>query len=439
MFNITIGPLDFILLLAFIALVWIAHAMPSKNSINEEERALKVLFRKALLYKIFFSFLFCVIIVYLYGGVGDSISFFAESQEARHEVASGNLGFLEYLQFGEEDFMAQGWYQHGAPSGAFLEKISFLLSYPGCGSYLLTSALFAYFSFFGVWKLYTTFIKFFPDNKRLLQFGILFFPSVCFYSSGIFKDTISFSALGWFVYALYEISYGSSKKIKTWVVFFISGYLIYKVRSFVVYSLGLSILIMAYTNVLNVYAVGKTKYIFHFLFLSVSFALFFNFYEYLEEELLSSFLDEIISSKNLYDSIGGGSNYNLINAESFTLAALLKVLPLAIFTTLFRPFLWESNSLLMLISSLENAILFFYFVNVLVKNGFKKIYFNLSHNILLIFCIVFVLIFSGLVSIYTSNFGTLIRYRISVIPLFVFIIVCAKSKSVNQKTTPVLT
>lgn len=433
MYNISIYWYDFVLAFIFA----ITSVLLLKIFYKPDKNLSKVFFR-ALYYKYFFSLLFCLIIVFLYGAVGDSISFFAESIEARNEVETGQLGFLEYLNFKSEDFRDHGWYNHGAPSGAFLEKISFLLSYPGLKSFLLTSLLFAFVSFFGVWKLYVTTLKIFPYNSKILQLGILFFPSVCFYSSGIFKDTISFSALGWFVYALYELSNGSFKKLKYWIIFSISLYMIYVVRSYVFYSIVLSLVFMLYVRMLNTRKLVKFKHFLNFTFLLTVAILFFVFYSFIEQELLGDFISEILSNKVLYDSVGGGSNYDIISGESFTLSDLIKTIPIAIFTTLFRPFLWESNSPLMMVSSLENTMLLIYFIYTVFKYGLKNFKYNMKHDVLTPFVLVYVIAFSGLVSIYTSNFGTLTRYRISAMPLLIIIIVSIQLKTVIQpsKTKP---
>lgn len=423
MYDISIYWYDFVLAFIFA----ITSVMLLKMFYKPDETVSKVFFR-ALYFKYFFSILFCLIIVFVYGGVGDSISFFAESLLARDEVASGQLGFFEYLKFTESDFMDRQWYNHGAPSGAFLEKISFILSYPGCKSFLLTSLLFAFVAFFGVWKLYITTVKIFPDKAKILGLGILFFPSVCFYSSGIFKDTVSFSALGWFVFALYELSTKSSKNVKNWIICSLSLYIIYIVRSYVFYSIVLSLVFMIYERMLNSRKLVKMKLFLNFSFIVLVISLFYSFYSFIEQELLADFISEIASNKVLYDSVGGGSNYNIISGESFALSDLIKTLPISIFTTLFRPFLWESNSALMIISSLENTILFIYFISTLFKKGIVNFRYNMKNDILLPFFLMYVIAFSGLVSIYTSNFGTLIRYRISAMPLLIFIIVSIQLK-----------
>lgn len=50
----------------------------------------------------------------------------------------------------------------------------------GAGSFIVTTMLFAYASYTGIWKLYQLFILEFPDLKTEMAIAILFIPSVFF-------------------------------------------------------------------------------------------------------------------------------------------------------------------------------------------------------------------------------------------------------------------
>lgn len=418
MYNVTISGIDW-----FLAFVFILFSLLIVKLFYKGEKENKLVFIKGLMAKYFFSILFCLIIVYVYSGVGDSISFFAESIEAKKLVSSGQLGFFQYLNFGEEDFADYDWPNHGSPSGAIVEKISFLLSYIGNDSFLIVSLWFAFIFYFGVFKFYVTVSKIFPSNQKLLQFGILFFPSVCFYSSGIFKDTIGYAALGWVIYALYNLALHKQKKIYILFIFTFWLYTLYEVRAYIFYAVLLALVYLLYVKLLNSPNIHKYKWVFNLVFVLSFGTLFYQFYNVIEAEVASSFIKEILSNKNLYESIGGGSNFTLISGETITLADLIKVFPLAIFTTLFRPFIWESNSALMLFSSLENTIVLVLFLIALSKYGLKNYIYNIRTSPLDAFLLMYILAFSGLVSIYTPNFGSLIRYRISAMPMLIIIII----------------
>jgi hypothetical protein len=432
MYNVGISALDWLLAILFIVLSLTLSKLFFKGSQEDSS-----IFIKGLLVKYFFSMLFCVVIVYVYGGVGDSISFFAESLEARELVSNGQLEFLRYLKFNEDDFAEYGWPNHGSPSGAVVEKLSFLLSYIGNKSFLLVSLWFALIFYSGVWKFYTVAAKIYPNRKKIIQFGILFFPSVCFYSSGIFKDTIGYSALGWAIYLLYNLLIYNGKSAWKYIAFGFWLYILYVVRAYIFYSLTLALLYMLFIKTVNYPKFKRYKLLWVVGFLVIIVSIFFQFYAVIEEELASTFIKEILSNKNLYESIGGGSNFTLISGESITLFDLIRVFPLAIFTTLFRPFLWESASALMLFSSLENTIVLVLFVFALFKSGFKNFIYNLRTSPLDAFLLMYVIVFSGLVSIYTPNFGSLIRYRISAMPMLVLIIISIQTDFRANKTSSI--
>ncbi|MDB5251271.1 MAG: hypothetical protein JWP27_440, partial [Flaviaesturariibacter sp.] len=71
--------------------------------------------------------------------------------------------------------------------------------------YLPTAILFAYFSFTGVWAMYTTFSRLYPNIAKKLAVAFLFIPSVVVWGSSIFKDTICLFSLGWMTYSLFRM------------------------------------------------------------------------------------------------------------------------------------------------------------------------------------------------------------------------------------------
>jgi len=60
-----------------------------------------------------------------------------------------------------------------------------------------TVMLLALVSFGGVWRMYQIFIMEFPKLERPLAYTFFFLPSVFFWGSGILKDSITLSALGY--------------------------------------------------------------------------------------------------------------------------------------------------------------------------------------------------------------------------------------------------
>jgi hypothetical protein len=116
-----------------------------------------------------------------------------------------------------------------------------------------------------------------------------------------------------------------------------------------------------------------------------------------------------------YSGKDAGSGYSLGELDG-TFSGMLKLAPQAINVSLFRPYLWEVNNVLMLLSALESLALTFFILLIIFK---KKLWtFRAFNNPDVFFCIVFAVVFAFAVGVSTYNFGTLARYKIPLLPFF---------------------
>jgi hypothetical protein len=100
------------------------------------------------------------------------------------------------------------------------------------------------------------------------------------------------------------------------------------------------------------------------------------------------------------------------------LSNLLSLAPIAIFTALFRPFIWEIGSPTMVISAVENVALILFVFLLLIRTNPIKIIKLLTKHPFLLFCILFSTFFAFGVGIAGTNFGALVRYKIPMMPFF---------------------
>ena len=91
------------------------------------------------------------------------------------------------------------------PESFFVVRIAAALGFLCFNTYLVISMFLATISFIGTWALYKVFIDLYPTLHREMAIAILFLPSVFFWGSGLFKDTLTFAALGMLTYSLYQI------------------------------------------------------------------------------------------------------------------------------------------------------------------------------------------------------------------------------------------
>ncbi|MEL6561543.1 MAG: hypothetical protein AAFQ94_25365, partial [Bacteroidota bacterium] len=97
----------------------------------------------------------------------------------------------------------------------------------------------------------------------------------------------------------------------------------------------------------------------------------------------------------------------------------LRLAPAAIYTSLFRPFLWEVRNIVMLLSAFENFLILLFTLLVIFKKGPRLVFATIMKDPSLQFILLFSLIFGFAVGITSYNFGTLVRYKIPLLPFYI--------------------
>ena len=108
---------------------------------------------------------------------------------------------------------------------------------------------------------------------------------------------------------------------------------------------------------------------------------------------------------------GGDGGYD-IGLPDGTWQSMVKLMPAAINVSLFRPYIWEVRNPLMLLSAIESTIILFLAIRVFRKRKWKQ----KLKDPFLVFCLGFTLLFAFAVGVSTFNFGTLMRYKIPMMP-----------------------
>ncbi|AMJ64779.1 hypothetical protein [Hymenobacter sp. PAMC 26628] len=112
-----------------------------------------------------------------------------------------------------------------------------------------------------------------------------------------------------------------------------------------------------------------------------------------------------------------GSAYNL-GAQDGTIGGMVKLAPQAIFTALFRPMIFEARNPIMLLSALEAGFFLIFTLRIFWRTGVVATIKFVATTPVLVMCFVFSLIFAASVAIISANFGTLVRYKIPMIPFY---------------------
>ena len=111
-------------------------------------------------------------------------------------------------------------------------KILALLNFLSGGNYYINSIFFNTFSFIGTAALAKVFLHISNRNKMAVITGCFLIPTTLYFSSGIHKDLVVFTMLGFYVYALFFLL-KKSFDFKRFILFIISALLLLLMRNIV--------------------------------------------------------------------------------------------------------------------------------------------------------------------------------------------------------------
>ena len=127
----------------------------------------------------------------------------------------------------------------------------------------------------------------------------------------------------------------------------------------------------------------------------------------------------------------GDKKYDLGKVE-FTSVGLLKVMPLAIITGIYRPFIWEALSPTLILNGIESVIFLYFTFLFFRKKALKKWALIRSHEFL-IFCLLFILIIGFMTGMTSILYGVLVRLRAPLLPFLFILLTMDMTKMLKTK------
>lgn len=126
----------------------------------------------------------------------------------------------------------------------------------------------------------------------------------------------------------------------------------------------------------------------------------------------------------------GGSNFYLEGRDAPVdespqdgLLSQVAIMPVALGTALFRPFIFESFSAMQFLNSIEMTWLTWMFIQLVRRNSWADLVRRVTANPALMFCLAFIVVLGLGTGLSTANLGTLSRYRAPMMPFFLLLLV----------------
>jgi hypothetical protein len=380
------------------------------------------------LYVKFGGAIFIALIYQFYYGGGDTFNFYRHSQVINSALDDSISNWLDLLFRKSPDVNPQ-LYKYTSQLEWYNDQSSYLVAVIGAifglfngTSYIPIALLFAYFSFTGVWAMYRSFVNLYPKLSKELAIAFLFIPSTFVWGSAMFKDTVCMFGLGWMTYTTFRIFVNRDLSVRNLLMLGISFYLIGVVKLYILIAFlpALSLwLLLSYSHKIRLVSI---RWLVNILFVAITVGGFFFLSKRFATEMDKYSLQNVASTAAetrgwiAYSSGDEGSAYDLGQFDP-SLVGMLTKFPQAVVVTLFRPFIWESKKIIVLLSGLE-ALLFLYFTLKVIAKRKTRIFSMIIRDPNLSFCLVFSIIFAFAVGISSYNFGALSRYKIPCMPFY---------------------
>ncbi len=421
------GYTDFILFpfyLAFFAFIF------SRLRKNYKDPLLKKYHKQGFWIKIIGCIAFTIFNAYI--SPGDSTGLYhQEGVNIYHliqkDFSNINLLFSEGKNFDESllrDPGNAGYFK--SPNNFLVTKIVAMFCFVTFGKYMIINLFFALIAFTGAWKLFLFFYEQYPQLHKKFAIAILWLPTFVFWSSGILKDSICIASLGWITYGLYEIFYRKKNFIKNIAIVIFFSYLIIILKIYILISyVPFFMLFIILKNIGNIRN-GLLKYMLApalILGSMYGFTKALNSYgdelgQFAVKDLTKSIKRYNKAYENQANSGTANSNFSLGVEFDGTMTGLAKLAPVAISTTFFRPFLWESHKPSTLLSSIEALLLMLFTLYIIFKAGLFNFFKLITRDPLIMYCFLFSCVFALFVGASTLNFGSLVRYKIPCEPFY---------------------
>jgi hypothetical protein len=439
-----IAPLDIVisLLIIFISL---SFAFINKNR-KQQKNPIYKYYAIGMIGKIVGAIGFCSVYTFYYNG-GDVTGYHESSISVKNLLL--NKGATEYFNFifGLENDntlnayfdadVGNLYYRISDKYCVFVSKLSSVLELVCFDCFFAVNLLIAILSYSGLWKIYTVFVKEFPQLQKILAYFILLSPSVLFWSSGLNKDSYCFWALGYLFYHLYQFQKTGLKKYLVYLV--LPVFIILNIKPYILIAALPASFVFFLQNVTGKF---NSKFMKLIVFPVVSIILFtvfiyaYNLFSvYFGDYAIENIIKKAqITQDDLLRDQYGDNKFNIGKIGDSPLELLFKFFP-AVNATLFRPYIWEAKNILMIFSGVENLILLIFCVYGLFKLKITNFFRFLFGNSILTFSFIYALLFGFSVGLSVANFGALVRLKIPAIPFFlatVIVISFSKSKKIEN-------
>ena len=355
---------------------------------------------------------------------GDSWVMFKEAIKLADVAFASSSRFLDIYLL--SDYSSIPDYAYAIqPRAAFMTKILALLALLTKQNYWLSACYLSMFSFFCFWLAANTIYKIY-GSKLTAVLPTLFFPSIVFWSSGVLKESVDIGSLAGVLAILINTYY---KKRINWLntlLLLIGLLLLLYLKYYYAATLMVSFAAIFITRAI---LSERSKKIVELASLLVVFMIILGVASLSHPNFWPSrFLSVIVD--NYYQFLENSPADNVVMFENLspTIASFLYYSPKALFAGLFYPLGMTSFNIVKLASVVENWLVLLAFIYAIRWVKLPKLK---NDRILLWGMLLFVITSAIFITYSTPNLGTLVRFKIGYLVVFITLITRVITNSVK--------
>lgn len=269
-----------------------------------------------------------------------------------------------------------------------------------------------------------------PSVRRPVLVAVLFLPSSLFWSAGLLKEALIVLPLGLLVLGVRKLTSRASLVAFAFVIVGVISIALLKPYILVAMAFACAAWFYAHRMVAR-HGYVKIRPLYLGTVLAIGLGAASLLGAFFPEYALSNLSDEAERLQAVGAVIDGGSNYSLSRSGSGPLQQL-QLVPLALATGLFRPFVLEASNAPMLLAALETLLLLILTVIVARRPRILAAFSRRPEAPTVVFCISFSLLMAVAVGLASTNLGTLSRYRMPMTPFLISGLLMLDAASVRK-------
>jgi len=421
--------LDILLTPLYICLIWfIASFIKNKYILDRPEYKY---FLYGLGAKMVGAIALGLVYYFYYADGGDTTNYFETAKayvnlfsKNKEDFFTGWLGDAKGQdRYFFDDETGYPIYFHKDKHSFFVVRLLIPIVALGCKTYFSSAILIAALSFSGLWKLYCTFLQEFPQLKKELAIAILFIPSCVFWGSGVLKDSFTLAAVGWFTHGFYNFFVKKRFRVTFFIQLAISAYVLMSIKPYILFALLPGSIIWLSNEQIKRIRNRVLRAAFTPMLIGIGCVGAYFSLDKMGDSLGYYKLDTVMEravvvQRDMKAAYYGGKTFDIGDFDADA-ASMVQKAPMAVFSGIFRPGLWDVKNAVMLVSSLENTYLLLLTIFLLIKLKVIRFFTFIRKNPMLLFSMLFSLFFAFSVGLTVANFGSLVRLRIPELPFFV--------------------